>query len=129
MSGDVNVANPYQAPRAAPVENEEALLHGISVRKETWRGAKFGAKWTALVLGTMVVVLWLAGLVFLAVFLTQQDSSFRANLAGRWPQIALEALWAVGRSIVVVALVSIYGAIAGAFVMGLGALVRKLLPR
>ena len=116
----MNDTNPYQSPVATGFESKPATPHGTSIRKEAWRGAKFGAKVTALVLGVVAAVGWLivAGLTAFH-WLSDGVSPLAQDGA------LLELGKAIGGTIFAIALTSLYGAIAGAMIMGVAALVRK----
>jgi hypothetical protein len=125
---DVNATNPYESPSAEAYESPSAgerrtkvkTPHGTSIRKEAWRGAKFGAKVMAIGMGVLTGITWLFMFGVVVVGWLSTGVSPLAQLGG-----AVELMKVVSASVFVVALTSFYAAIAGAFVMATAAFFRK----
>jgi hypothetical protein len=118
---NVNATNPYESPSAEERENKGKTPHGTSIRKEAWRGAKFGARITAIGMGVLMGIAWL--FMFGHVV-------FRWSSTGVSPLVqcggAVELMKQLAGSVFAVALTSFYAAIVGAFVMAIAAFFGKL---
>jgi hypothetical protein len=118
---NVKSTNPYDSPSAEECQTKGKTPHGTSVRKEAWRGAKFGAKITAIGIGSLMGIAWLFmfGLVVFRWFSTGVPPLVQCGGA-------VELMKQLAGSVFAVALTSFYAAIAGAFVMAIAAFFRKL---
>jgi hypothetical protein len=121
-----NTTNPYKSPLAASAEGQSkgSRPHSTSVRKEAWRGAKFGALLMATAMGCVagVVILVLLGVAIFRWTSTGVSPLVQAGGVG----IILNGLMLfIAKTIAF----SFFGAIIGALVMGIVAFFRKFLPR
>jgi hypothetical protein len=111
--------NPYQSTSSHTAELQTVVPHSTSVRGEAWRGFKFGARITGIVMFAIVAVM---GLVTLgvAIYLAVVTKGEILNAVSYF-QIAK----GIGGSIFAVLLMSFYGGIAGGIIMTIAALIRK----
>ena len=119
---DANTTNPYESPSTEShhPRTKKTQPHGTSIRKEAWRGAKFGAKITAIGLGALTGVIWLFVSALSVFRWWSTDVSPLVQCGG-----VLELLKQIGGSIVGIALAAFYAAIIGAIVMAIAAALRK----
>jgi hypothetical protein len=112
--------NPYTPAKAVqPDEGRQSKPHSLSIRTEAWRGAKFGARITAIAVGSIVGLLYIAGfcmLIYLTI-VTEGRVLQRMTL--------FETVKGLGGGIFGVLLASFYGGVAGAVIMTLATLVRR----
>ncbi len=111
---DAKTPNPYEAPQTEPVKLAAAKTapHGTSIRREAWRGAKFGARVTAVIFGVLYAIAWFH---LLSLYISGVQS-------GELLELLAEAFFCI----LSVLLLSLYGGIVGAIVMSLAAIVRRL---
>ena len=122
---DAKAENSYASPASAddpPKENNNP--HGASITEEAWRGAKFGGKVTAIIVGLIVVVGWVISIVTLSAQFGSGEVLFTPELI---VFLLFTTLGQVVASLVAVALCSLFGAAVGAAVMAIAAFVRKIL--
>lgn len=111
--------NPYQSASSHTLESKTVVPHSTSVRGEAWRGFKFGARITGIVMSVIVGVM---GLVTLGVAICLAVVTKGEILnAVSFFQIAK----GIGGSIFAILLMSFYGGIAGGIIMTIAALIRK----
>lgn len=117
LSGD---GNPYSPVSIADVDRQQPVVeHTMSIRTEAWRGAKFGAKVTGIIMSMIAGTLLLAFVCVAIYMMVVSNGRFAEKLT----------LWEVVRSLAgglfAIALMSFYGGVAGAMVMSLAAVFRK----
>ena len=118
-------SNPYQSPLSpGPAEGEPGhnpLTPKLaSIRGEFWRGAKFGARICAAMLGVIAVIVWA---VFVAVVLVRswQLGLDPLSVVGGWQRVAQ----GIGLTLGAILLTSFYAAIAGSLIMGVAAVLAR----
>jgi len=112
--------NPYAPPDSA-VNAPAVVPHSTSIITEAWRGAKYGAKMTAIgtAVFSSVFFLFIVGLLIWSNFVTT-DPSLRVP--------PIEGVKAIGGLVLMVPISSFMGGVIGAIIMALTAGVRKVLP-
>jgi len=121
---DAKTENPYASPTISDDSPENKNPHGALIAEEAWRGAKFGGKATAVIVGLIAAVGLMISIGSLVVRCLSADAVYFPEpilffLVGILSQI-------VG-SLVGVAICSFFGALVGAAVMAVAAFVRKIL--
>jgi hypothetical protein len=111
--------NPYQPTSSPLVESKTAVPHTASIRAEAWRGFKFGARITGIVMSVIVVLVGL-GMLGLTIYAVVVSNGAFLNYIN-YLQIARS----IGGSVFVVLLMSFHGGVAGAIIMSLAAIIRK----
>jgi hypothetical protein len=116
----VQETNPYQPSGSVSAPSNSVNPHGTSLRREAWRGAKFGAKWTAIGMSVVAVVSGIAAFGIIGYTVLQTDKSLLQ--AFHWLDVAKM----LGGMAMMIAQSSFYGGVIGAIVMTSAAVVRKL---
>lgn len=116
--------NPYQAPDVEP--EKLALIpsaHSLSYRTETWRGFRFGFKWTLLIL----LPLWIAlvGVLFSGFFKIERGAP-RDEFLRLVTDILLIFVVGTAQFWMFAVILAVAGGFIGATVMTLAVFVRRL---
>jgi hypothetical protein len=107
----MNDLNPYESPQhIEDIASKTSVPHTTSIRAEAWRGAKFGAKLTGIFFAVLMIVIWI-------IMISMWDQTARDR-----PGLILMVLY----SILEIIAGSIGGAIIGAAIMTIAALIRKM---
>ena len=112
--------NPYAPAKAViPDLGRHSMPHSLSIRIEAWRGAKFGARITAIVVGSIVGLLYIAGFCMLIYMTVVTEGRVLQRMT------LLETVTGLAGGIFGVLLASFYGGVAGAVIMTLATVVRR----
>ena len=111
--------NPYEPIASSDSAKDTAVQHGVSVRSEAWRGFKFGARITGIVMSLIAALIGI-GMVCIAIVAIIQTNGELLRTANY-----LEIAKGIGGSVFAVILMSFYGGVAGSFIMAIAAVLRK----